>query len=308
MTPDAAVSIGEVAMFSGAGGIGKSTITAALAHAGASAAAAGSDYYSACGLRVTAGAVVMVSYEDSPQRLAQRLAWINSTIPPRLYLSPAPAPLWQAAADRGGQSEPGADWRRLWDDVRRVDARLVVIDPVSAALADVDTSETGPVRAFLRSLTAEATPDPDSGWEGCAVLLVGHSTKSARNALAAGQDPNAGVVAGSAAWYDGSRAVLTLFDSLQAAVPVMAMVKCNYGSRGWGAELKSRMNSRGEWRGLELATMLTKKEVEHHSTPPPKPRKPRTAGADKVTPAAKPEDAGDDETVFDSILTEQKKL
>ena len=57
-------------------------------------------------------------------------------------------------------------------------ARLVVIDPVSAALADVSTSETA----------------------GTGVLLVAYDTKSARNAIVRGEDPGAGVVAGSAAW------------------------------------------------------------------------------------------------------------
>ena len=38
--------------------------------------------------------------------------------------------------------------------------------PVSAALADVDTAQTGPVRSFLRALTAEATA------AGAGVLLV----------------------------------------------------------------------------------------------------------------------------------------
>ncbi len=73
---------------------------------------------------------------------------------------------------------------------------------MSAALADVSTTETGPVRAFLRALTAEAAPVGD--WPGCGVLLIGHSTK------AAGDAPDAGVVAGSAAWHDGARGVLTM--------------------------------------------------------------------------------------------------
>ena len=65
-----------------------------------------------------------------------------------------------------------------------------MIDPVSAALADASTTETGPVRAFLRALTAEATA------AGAAVLLVAHDTKAARYAVARGEDPGAGVVAG----------------------------------------------------------------------------------------------------------------
>ena len=99
---------------------------------------------------------------------------------------------------------------RLWRAVREVNARLVVIDPVSAALADVSTSETGPVRAFLRGLAREVAPNEADNWAGCGVLLVAHDTKSARDATRRGEDPGAGVVAGSAAWYDGSRGVLAL--------------------------------------------------------------------------------------------------
>ena len=64
------------------------------------------------------------------------------------------------------------------------------------------------MRAFLRALTAETSA------AGAGVLLVAHDTKAARNAAARGEDPGAGVVAGSAAWYDGARGVLVLARSL----------------------------------------------------------------------------------------------
>ena len=64
------LSIGEVALLSGAGGSGKSYLGLALAKA---AAEATGDSGTALGLRVRAGPVVLVSYEDSPVRLATRL-------------------------------------------------------------------------------------------------------------------------------------------------------------------------------------------------------------------------------------------
>ena len=57
---------------------------------------------------------------------------------------------------------------------------------MSAALADADTSQTGPARTFLRLLSQEAAT------AGCGVLLVAHDTKSARNLAMAGQDPGPG--------------------------------------------------------------------------------------------------------------------
>ena len=90
-------------------------------------------------------------------------------------------------------------WPRLWEEIKAARPSLVIVDPVSAALADADTSQTGPARTFLRLLSQEAAT------AGCGVLLVAHDTKSARNLAMAGQDPGAGAVAGSAAWYDGAR-------------------------------------------------------------------------------------------------------
>ena len=112
---------------------------------------------------------------------------------------------------------------------------------MSAALTDVSTTETGPVHAFLRALTREAAPDEAAGWHGCGVLLVAHDTKAARNALARGEDPGAGMVAGSAAWYDGARGVLSLMrDPLGSDDRLPECVKANYGRTGWGARLAER--------------------------------------------------------------------
>ena len=205
--PDAVLSVGECAILASAGGLGKSTWTLEVASAAVAAAELGADYGAACGLRVAAGPVALVSFEDAPARIAHRLTWMHpgGKVPRgALHVAPDPTPLWMAAGDRGGESHHGAQWDALWRAVRDLGARLVVIDPVSAALADVSTTETGPVRAFLRALTAEAAA------VGAGVLLVAHDTKAARNAAARGEDPGAGVVAGSAAWFDGARGVLSL--------------------------------------------------------------------------------------------------
>ena len=268
--PDAVLSVGECAILASAGGLGKSTWTLEVAAAAVGAAELGADYGAACGLRVAAGPVLLVSFEDAPARIAHRLTWMHpGGAVPRgaLHVAPDPAPLWLAAADRGGESHPGAAWDALWRAVRSLGARLVVIDPVSAALADVSTTETGPVRAFLRALTAEAET------AGAGVLLVAHDTKAARNAAARGEDPGAGIVAGSAAWYDGARGVLSLARDPASDDRLLECVKANYGRTGWGARLRERTGAGGAFRGLILGARMARADLEAAKRPP----KPSTA-------------------------------
>ena len=260
---DAVLSVGEVAILAAAGGLGKSTLVLELASAAVAAAELGAPSMAVCGLAVAAGPVVVVSYEDAPARIAHRLTWCNAgKVPGAVHVAPAPAPLWVAAADRGGDSHPGADWDRLWRAVRDLGARLVVIDPVSAALADVDTAQTGPVRSFLRALTAEATA------AGAGVLLVAHSNKAARRAVASGDDPGADLVGGSAAWYDGARGVLSLATDPDSSDRLLQCVKANYGRTGWGARLTERIGPGGAFRGLTLGASMDRADLEAAKRPP----------------------------------------
>ena len=262
---DAVLSIGEVALLSAAGGLGKSTATLEIASAAAAAADLGLPFGAACGLRATPGPVVLVSYEDAPARIAARLRWaVDSDMSTGIVLWPDPEPLWSADPDARGASRHGPQWDALWREVRTAGACLVVIDPVSAALADVSTAETGPVRAFLRALTTEAAPDQDAQWDGCGVLLVAHDTKSARDAIRRGEDPGAGVVAGSAAWYDGARGVLTLSRDPRpdCSDRLLECVKANYGRTGWGARLSERTGPSGTFHGFEQAGCLDRSGLE----------------------------------------------
>ena len=246
------LSAGEVGILAGPGGLGKSSVLLAVAHA---AATAGEGEGRACGLAVRGAPVVVASYEDSAVRLAHRLRWFaGDDDVPGLFAWPDPSPLWIADPDAGALEGPG--WRDFWAAVRSAGARLVILDPLSAALADVSASDMTPVRGFLRALSTEAAE------AGAAVLLVAHDTKSARNAARAGEDPGAGVVAGSAAWYDGARGVLTL-----ARLPgddgerlILRCVKANYGPDGWGALLQTRWEG-GRWRGFTFDRSLDPDQV-----------------------------------------------
>ena len=125
----------------------------------------------------------LVSYEDAPARIAARLRWAaDSDVSAGIVLWSDPEPLWTADPDTRGASRHGPQWDALWREIRTAGARLVVIDPVSAALADVSTAETGPVRV-LRALSSEAAPNQDTLWDGCGVLMVATTPNSARDAV-----------------------------------------------------------------------------------------------------------------------------
>ena len=225
------LAVGECAILASAGGLGKSMITLSIAAAAHPKTGTGT----ACGLWVRPGPVVLISYEDAPERIWSRLAGINSKEPPEhIHLWADPVSLFEGG--NGGQAYPFGHWDELWEQIFAVQPTLVIVDPISAAMVDVDTSQTGPVRAFMRKLVIEAKR------ADCGVLLVAHDTKSARNEARAGRDPGAGAVAGSASWYDAARGVLYLRrEPGNSSRRLLECLKSNYGPSGWGAVLQERM-------------------------------------------------------------------
>ena len=252
---ESVLTIGEVALLSGAGGSGKSYLSLALAMA---AAEATGDSGTALGLRVRAGPVVLVSYEDSPVRLATRLEKMGAghAAYKKVHVLGEPAPLFIANPE-GGVAIPGRDWRALWDAIRAIQPVLVVVDPASAALADVSTSEGGPVRAFMRALASEAEAAL------CGVLIVAHDTKGARNAARVGEEPGAGAVAGSATWFDAARGVLYLRAGVEdrADQRIVECIKANHGQTHWGLELAEDYTGAGAFRGFRLLASVLREDM-----------------------------------------------
>ena len=246
----ALIGAGEVALLSGPGQGGKSTVALALAHAAR-------DGGTACGLHVARGRVAVLSYEDSPARLAARMEWYGPASEwAHVRTSPNPAPLWTADPE-GYASGRSEWWPRWWKAVAAFGASLVVIDPASVALVGVSPSDGAGVRAFLADVTAEADRI------GAGVLILAHDTKGARNETRAGYGPGAGMVAGSAQWFDGARAVLHLSGPGPDERRLLVAEKSNYGPSGWGARLAPRWDG-DRWRGLSLDSgeaMLSRERV-----------------------------------------------
>ena len=245
------VAAGEVALLSSAGGLGKSFLTLQLAIAGATAAEAGKPSGSDCGLSVRAGPVLLANYEDTPVRMAQRIKMrlLDPSAPPEHLHHVAPdglGPLY--AVDAAGSNRapaPTTDWHRLWTSVERIKPSLVVVDPASSALAGASTSDDLAVRGFMRALAAEAERT------GCAVLVVAHDTKAARNLSKGGDDPGAGAVAGSAAWQDSARAVLYMAKDADTGNRKLRCVKANYGRAGWEVALAEHTRKGGAFLGFK---------------------------------------------------------
>ena len=175
-------------------------------------------------LEVRGAPAVVVGYEDRPPFVRQRLqriaAWFGRPLDPaRLSFTAIDSPLFAAPA--GGRRDalplPTRTYEAVWQEVERIGAGLLVIDPVGLALQTVGF-DPGAVSAFMAALRRDAEA------AGCGVGLVAHSTKKARAQDAPDNDP--GVVEGSRAWLDRSRAVLA-FKREKDGGARLAVVKAN---------------------------------------------------------------------------------
>ena len=231
-SPDAVLSVGECAVLSAPGGLGKSYLTISLAEAAAAAHSQGESYGAACGIRVKAGPVVLLNYEDSPVRIAERLQRMGASdhVWNTVHVAPDPAPLFEADPDERGRVRHSPGWDPMWH---------------------VSVSEGGPVRSFVRALAGEAQAG------GFGVLIVAHDTKAGRNAAKYGGDPGANAIAGSAQWHDAARGVLYMRRACaRSGHRLIECTKANYGRIGWGARLAEDQGAGGALRSLKLANRL----------------------------------------------------
>ena len=222
---------GAVGIVAGEGGIGKSALICGLACDVASSRDTGP-------FEAVPGPVLMVAYEDDAATVAWRcraywravqgagnpLQHVHVTTPGGALFGPqatdSGAELYNARPDRL------AAWHGLEHAIEAVQPVLVVIDPALEAYA-ADQNNGSAVREFLRALRQLA------GRYQIGILLVAHSSKSAR---AKGQqdDPfRVGQIAGSSHWVDGCRSAVALDWSPGGDDPFrgrrLACIKANYG-------------------------------------------------------------------------------
>ncbi|MDD9987380.1 MAG: AAA family ATPase [Spirochaetaceae bacterium] len=232
----ALLSIGGVLVLAGEGGIAKTPLALSIA-AGMAARPDGTYGPLHGGLFEGVGAPVLIAgYEDAPSVSADRLRklaavwWPTGDAPAlrRLHiLNMAGRALFGPAAGDLYAARPGPlpGWAELWDEVKRIGARLVVIDPALSAYVG-DANSAAPVRDFMGVLAEAAEV------ARCGVLIVAHSRKDARGRNNRPPDPfDPGNVAGSTHWTDAARGALTLtWDSdAEAGARVLAVAKANYG-------------------------------------------------------------------------------
>lgn len=256
---DPVLSEGEICLLSAAGGTGKSYLTLALAAAASEAFTKSNSYGAACGLRVRPGPVVLISYEDSDQRMRYRLQMMDKLdVSDHIYILKEPDPLYFVDQRSGARAHETSGWDLLWEAVRELSPSLVVIDPAGSALEGVSQGESQPVRTFIRALEKESK---DGKW---GTLVVAHDNKAHRNAVSSGGALNSGAVSGSAAWIDAARAILFLRKTSQDR-RLLTALKANYGTDGWGAELVEVVSPlNNAFAGYQLdGDVMTEEEVEN---------------------------------------------
>ena len=210
----ALLSVGEVCVLSGEGGIAKSALAVGLAVDVANAA---DGAVSGAGpLRWHGGpaSTLLVCYEDHAahvawraRRYAERKACVGLD---RVAVLSLDAPMYGPAESLTGgaalynaRPQPLAGWYDVAAAARETGARLIVIDPAGEAFAG-EHNNVSAVREFLRALRGLAAA------HAAGVIVIGHSNKAARKKDRNPDLFDAGLVSGSAAWHDGVRGVLSL--------------------------------------------------------------------------------------------------
>ncbi len=236
----AVLSEGQVCLLSAEGGIGKSAFAVSLALA----VAMGDGIQEKQRLQGEVfdgygGPVLYATYEDPPPVLKRSLTTLLRKWDPdnesrhrevlqRIsLLNLSGWPLYGPSLATGSYHArpttlPG--WQALWREAREARPRLIILDPALAAYVG-EPNAPAPVREFLAALTREAQQI------GTCIFLLAHSTKAARNNARNNKaDPfDAGLVAGSGAWADGVRGVMTMGWGNGEGQRVLRVPKANWG-------------------------------------------------------------------------------
>ncbi|MBE3602485.1 AAA family ATPase [bacterium] len=230
--------LSKLSVFSGDPGEGKSTLTLDLA----ARVTTGGRFVD--GTQAPQGGVVLLTGEDDA----------DDTIVPRLKAAEADLSRIQiiTCAQPDGEAGPRlltlpADIPEIADAVRKLQARLVVIDPLSSFLAgEVDANSDHDVRRVLAALADMATNT------GAAVLLVRHLNKGSGQKAMYRAGGSIGVVAAARAAYLVGR-VPDEPSGLRAIVPIKNNLAPLPKPRGfWLKPGEAGESARVEWSFEEL--------------------------------------------------------
>ena len=238
---------GSVALFAGAGGVGKSALMVSLALGVARLADGVRGAVVEGILDGVGGPVILATYEDVPEVTAWRMRNLVGEVMGqepeetrqealgRIYVidllgRPLFGPLSAPGRSASYNAPPGplVGWSDLWLAAARIRPGLIIIDPALSAFSG-ESNAAAPVREFLGALALRAKT------LGSGVLLTAHSNKAARGGVQDPYDP--GQVGGSAAWVDGARGVLAMTrpqpedgdGGVAASELQLAVAKSNYG-------------------------------------------------------------------------------
>ena len=271
------LAAGEAAVLAGAGGGGKSQLALQLAIA----AAGGVDRIAPFGgrreIEMAHGPAVYLAYEDDAAWMewrARRIAtWLdkNSNLTGEPYMSAAKNPdrlrlycpdyaaaLFEVSLGaRPGSPEAlpheSAWWPHLWQDLRKMKPRLIVVDPVALAFAVDGYGAVGVGRfigAIRRELAALEKP--------CGALLVAHTSRAGRRKQ---RDEADAAPMGSVAWTDRPRSVLHLepkrkdddSETHHGGLFRLRLLKANYARRGTLATLEQMRDRQNRPVAFRLA-------------------------------------------------------
>ena len=281
------LSPGQICLLSAEGGVGKSALTAHIALATAMLPEKGDDpelHHLQGGVFDGAGGtVLMATYEDPPPVTKWRMEMLAHSLDEHDGNLQASQALQQVYVlnlsgwtvygppEHGGYSArpaPLAGWNVLWDAVELVKPKLIILDPALKAYAG-EPNTVAPVREFLGNLAGTATERSP----GAGIILVAHSTKAVRSGKPDPFDP--GQVAGSGAWADECRGVMTMTWNEETDQRTLAIPKSNWGPSRIMIDLDPVTHPSGavigftaasEWRRRSKQQVKAPRETETEKT------------------------------------------
>ena len=201
---------GVVGIISGQGGVGKSLLATQLSLAAASGQPTGCGLDD-IGLGVAEGPVILVALEDRAPVVLHRMRaaakyWNAEEALDKIHIVTADdsGPLWISPDyDPRRAGGPTGCLANIAVKAAQVRPVLIVVDPALVAL-HAHAGDAFAVRGLMSALA-------DIAGDDAAVLVIAHSNKAAREPMG----PSAGVVSGSAAWYDAARLVIGIDQVLE---------------------------------------------------------------------------------------------